>query len=263
MTGNLNYTYTYDFSGPFSGANNLMAPQLSEPYLYTVNASGVTGYGQAAVQYTTFQQPLWYVTNKAPNDTMRISDRSGSIYVNTTDTVQEQFSATFGIYRDEAVNTTSKLTAPPVDIPPFHRIYNFQAIEEQDSMQSLTGNNVLKWEIKNPELKDLVDNDYFEIQRATQSDYSDAQTLNVIHMRRDEDGEYSYVDDSYLTQIRTTSGTQTDTVNNFLYASKSGYVLYDAGGKPMCEINLTLSNTRFVLPSAPVYYRIRRASSSL
>lgn len=263
LTNNVNYTPTFVFNGPFSGANNLMTPQLSEPYLYTVNAAGVTGYGQAAVQYTTFQQPIWYVTSQAPTDTVKISDRSGSIYVNTTDTVQEQFSATFGVYREESVNTKTEMTAPPVDIPPFHRIYNFQAIEEKDSMESLTGNNVLHWEIKNPELKDLVDNDYFEIQRATKSDYSDAQTLNVIHMSRDEKGEYEYVDDSYLTQIRTTASTQTDTLNNYLWASKSGYVLCGADGKPMCEMNLTLSNSKFVLPSAPVYYRIRRASSSL
>ncbi len=262
-TGNLNYQKDFRFAGPFSGSNNLMTPQLSEPYLYTVNATGVTGYGQAAVQYTTFQQPIWYVTSKAPRDTVKISDRSGCIYVNTTDTVQEQFSATFGVYREESVGTKTVMTTPPVDIPPFHRIYQFDVAEERDSMGSLTGNNVLHWEIKNPELKDLVDNDYFELQRATKSDFSDAQTLNVINMRRGEEGDYRYVDDSYQTQVRTTGGTQIDTINQYLSASKSGYVLTDASGQPMCEMNITMSNTQFVLPSAPVYYRIRRASASL
>ena len=262
-TGNLNYQKDFRFTGPFSGSNNLMTPQLSEPYLYTVNGTGVTGYGQAAVQYTTFQQPIWYVTSKTPQDTVKISDRSGSIYVNTTDTVQEQFSATFGVYREESVGTKTVMTTPPVDIPPFHRIYQFDVAEERDSMGSLTGNNVLHWEIKNPELKDLVDNDYFELQRATKSDFSDAQTLNVINMRRSEESDYQYVDDSYQTQVRTTAGTQIDTINQYLSASKSGYVLTDASGQPMCEMNITMSNTQFVLPCAPVYYRIRRASASL
>ena len=262
-TDNLNYRRDFRFNGPFSGANNLMSPQLSEPYLYTVNATGVTGYGQAAVQYTTFQQPIWYVTSNAPRDTVKITDRSGCLYINTTDTVQEQFTATFGVYREESVGTIAELPAPPVDIPPFHRIHDFRAVEEVDSLGSLTGSNVLHWTIRNPELKDLVDNDYFEIQRATKSDFSDAQTLNVIRMRRGEEGEYKYVDNTYLTQTGTTTNTQIDTMSRFMTASQYGYVLCDAAGEPMCEMNLTLSNTRFVLPSAPVYYRIRRAASSL
>lgn len=263
LTNNMNYPKNFLFTGPFTGANNLMAPQLSEPYLYTVNGSGVTGYGQAAVQYTTFQKPIWYVTSKSPKDTVKISDRSGSIYINTTDTVQESFTATFGVYRDEAVNNKTQLTTPPVDIPPFHRIYNFQAIEEKDSMESLTGNNVLQWEIKNPELKDIVDNDYFEIQRATKSDFSNAQTLNVMQMRRGSEGKYTFVDDTHTTQTNTSSNSQTDTLNNWLSANHDGYILRDAYGNPMCELNLVLFDNRFILPSAPVYYRIRRAASSL
>ncbi len=262
-TGNLYDEKEFRFSGPFSGSNNLMSPQLSEPYLYTVNATGVTGYGQAAVQYTTFQNPIFYATSNAPNDMVTITDRAGTIYVNTTDTVQEQFTATFKVYRDEALQTTSFLTAPPVDIPPFHRIYDFQAMEQADSLGSLTGNNVLRWSIKNPALKDLVENDYFEIQRATKGDFSDAQTINVINMRRDENGEYTYEDDTYKTQVNTATNTQTDTLRRYLSANLDGYVLRDAGGQPMCELDLELWASDFILPSAPVYYRIRRAASSL
>ena len=262
-TGNLYDEKEFRFSGPFSGSNNLMAPQLSEPYLYTVNATGVTGYGQAAVQYTTFQNPIFYATSNAPNDMVTITDRAGTIYVNTTDTVQEQFTATFKVYRDEALQTTSFLTAPPVDIPPFHRIYDFQAMEQADSLGSLTGNNVLHWSIKNPALKDLVENDYFEIQRATKGDFSDAQTIDVINMRRDENGEYTYEDDTYKTQVNTATNTQTDTLRRYLSANLDGYVLRDAGGQPMCELDLELWASDFILPSAPVYYRIRRAASSL
>ena len=261
----VSYVKCFRFSGPFTGGNNLMAPQLSEPYLYTVNATGVTGYGQAAIQYTTFQKPLWYFTSKAPNDTVTISDQAGTIYVNTSDTVQEQFTATFQVYREEALKTTSIIAAPPVDIPPFHRIYDFKVTEETDTFGSLTGNNKLEWSIKNPQLKDLVENDYFEIQRATKADFSDAQTLNVMSMQRGEQSLYSYVDDSYRTKTVTASATTGDTIykDSRMSVYTNGVVLRDAQGKPMCEMNMWLYASNLVMPSAPVYYRIRRAASSL
>ena len=68
--------------------------------------------------------------------------------------------------------------------------------EEKDSLETFTGNNVLTWRVKNPHVTDLVEGDYFEIQRALKSDFSDAQTINVVSMERGLDkSNYKFVDE--------------------------------------------------------------------
>ncbi len=246
----------------FTSNTNIMTPQLYSPYIYQVNEGGPAGYGYAAIPFMLFNDPISYTTtlNSAPQD---LSDRGGTLYVMTTDTVQEQFKATFTMWYgtgDSKMQTTK--TSVGVDIPPYHRIYDFTGYEETDSTGTYTGNNVLSWTIKNPGLKDLVDGDYFELQRASQSDFSDARTIEVVQMQRNNNKTtYTYEDKSRETW--TGNATVIEDSLAPLSHQAEGYILRDNHGNPLCEMQLVLTDDNVTLPAVPTYYRIRRASSSI
>ena len=258
------YNLDWDF-GSFDPGNMLSTPQLFSPFLYTLNEYGVTGYGNAGIPYTLFYEPLSYRTSQAPKQeiVLKETERSGNIFVMTSDTVIEQVTAYFKVKYNAAGDTTT-LKSTAVDVLPYHRIYDFKATEELDETGTYTGNNKLEWKVKNPMLKDLIEGDYFELQRATKSDYSDAQTLNVIQMVRKQDGSYSFVDQS--REIWTGNGAiQTDTVKDEekVSVTAKGYLLRTADGQPLCNVDIDYFTNMVLKPSVPVYYRIRRASSAV
>ena len=253
-------TCTTTYSG-FEGTNNSITPQLYTPYLYTLNEKGVAGYGYAAVPYMVFQEPISYYTSFNPTEKVTQDvDRSGTIYVPTNDTVQEQLSATFTVVRDATTGSTRTAKTTAVDILPYHRIYDFAAQEETDSTGTFTGNNVLTWNIRNPQLKDLMDNDYFEVQRALESDFSDAERISIVQMRRDEVGQYTLVDNDRSTW---TGNAEDKTEKYHLTARDNKYVVLDATKNTIAEIDATLHARDISIPGVPVYYRIRRASASM
>ncbi len=262
-SGEEKYRYTWDF-GLFDPGNTLMTPQLFAPFLYALNENGVTGYGNAGVPYALYYEPKNYTTSLSSNIiSLGNSERSGNLFVMTSDTVIEQFSANFNVKYNAAGDTViQKSTA--VDIPPYHRIYDFQATEEQDQTGTYTGNNKLEWTIRNPQLKDLVDGDYFELQRALKSDFSDAQTLSVIPMRRmDDNGTYSYTDMSRETWTGNAT-IHSDTVpEDKVGLTVKTYLLRTADNKPLCTVDVDFFTNMVLQPAVPVYYRVRRASSAV
>lgn len=253
-------TFSFLFTESFTGGQNLPTPQLYSPYLYMVGEEGVAGYGYAAVPYMTFQTPLSYTTSRS-NSAVEVSGRSGTIYVPTTDTVQSEFSARFILYRNEALGTTTEINTPPVDVPAYHRLYDLRVTEQKDSSGSLTGANIIRWAVRSPMAKDLVQDDYFEVQRAYKSDFSDAQSLSVVNMRRDTMSEYTFIDNS--RSAASGYAVRTDTINRHVSISEKDYILTDAEGNPLYSMDLTLTSNQFVMPAAPVYYRVRRASSAV
>ena len=246
-----------------TGTKLTVSPQLYTPYLYTLNEKGVAGYGYAAVPYMVFQDPEKYYTSFAPSTIIdRNVERSGTIYVPTNDTVQEQLSATFTVVRTANPKSVVDVQSTTVDIPPYHRIYNFGVTAEKDNTGTYTGNNILRWSIKNPELKDLMDNDFFEVQRALSSDFSDAKRVNIVQMRRDTVGIYTLVDDNRSTW----TGNATSKLSyeeRYVTVNDQHYVLYDTNNEPLAELSAKLVSNTIQIPSVPVYYRIRRASSSM
>ncbi len=246
----------------FTGYSNIMTPQLYTPYIYQINEGGPSGYGYAAIPYMLFNDPVSYHTSLSKQEET-ITSRGGTLYVMTTDTVQEQFNATFTLWRNQANQDSVSVVSTSVDIPPFHRIYDFRVAEEQDSTGTYTGNNILNWEIKNPALKDLVDGDFFEIQRALESDFSDAQTLDVIQMVRNEKKPtYTYVDNSRETWTGNVEWSM-ESVETHFSTRIPNYVIYDEDNQPFVELDVKLKSDSLRLPAVPVYYRIRRASTSI
>ena len=249
----------------FIGLNNTIRPQLYTPYLYTLNEKGVAGYGYAAVPYMVFQEPVSYYTSFNPTEVVdKDVERSGTIYVPTTDTVQQQMTATFKVVREATTGSTVEQKSTAVDIPPYHRIYDFAVREETDSTGTFTGNNILTWYIKNPQVKDLMDNDFFEIQRGLESDFSDAQQINIVQMKRDSLGDYTYKDSdrSIWTGNAAITDDEIKSKLNVTY-NVPNYILKDPNGVPVYELKLSMTTDKIRNPRVPVYYRIRRASSSV
>ena len=265
---NNNQSYTFDWhfdnSGQkFSTNDNMVAPQLMTPFLYTVNESGSeAGYGAAAVPYMTFQNVFSYSTSLNPSLSVPVKDRSGMIYVQTTDTVQPAISAKFELERNATTQEHVQLNSNSINIPPYHRIYDFAAESQTDDYGTYTGNHVLTWNIRNPQLADLMDGDMFEIQRALKSDFSDAQQVTITNMTRNR-GTYTFVDNNRSTWTGN-ANTQTETINMwFSYRMENPYTVYDANGTATHEVGIILYSSSARVSSVPVYYRIRRASASV
>ncbi len=264
MTGNSNYVYDWTLCTGLVGQESQTPPELYDPYFYGVVDQGIAGYGYAAIPYMVYNEPISYYTSLNANE-VKTSDRSGNIYVPTTDTVQEQFFATFTTWYDKPNKVPAEpIQSTKVNIRPYHRLYDLTVTEEKDSTNTFTGNNVLHWRVRNPELVDLVENDYFEIQRALQSDFSDAKTLEVKPMERGlEKAIYTYVDDSREIWTGNAAAAQDSKEITHLSATAKDYILRDANGNPLYSMEITATAKSTPLPAVPVYYRVRRASSAV
>ena len=253
------YNPLFTFSTTFTGGENTTAPQLYTPYLYMVNEAGFAGRGLAAVPYYSQAKPIAY-TNPLIKDTILVQENSGTMYVPTSDTGYYAFDATFKVYRNEETNDVELIRSKAVHVPAYHRIYDFQGTAEQDEHGSFTGANILTWKVKSPDARDLIPGDYFELQRAFQSDFSDAQTVRLEPMTS-TDSIYRYVDDNRTawngTELRT------DTIDTKLSYTYQGYELISDDNVYMAYLDVTLTAKTVVKPSAPVYYRIRRTSSAI
>ncbi|MBO4454800.1 MAG: carboxypeptidase regulatory-like domain-containing protein, partial [Paludibacteraceae bacterium] len=265
VTGNVNYEKSFTFK-TFRGADAMMTPQLYDPFFYATKESSVSGYGYAAVPYVLYYDPKSYTTTLTGSTSYPTDKRSDNIFVQTTDTLQPGFKANFNVYRMKTPSVVmANQTTNAVTIPAYHRIYDFVVKEEKDSFETFTGNNVLTWSIKNPHVTDLVEGDYFEIQRALKSDFSDAQTVDVVSMERGLDkSTYEFVDKNRDSWTGNNNNVQyLDTLRHDYYNRIQDYTLYDANGNPMCVLNFSAYAKVAYLPSVPVYYRIRRASASM
>ena len=92
--------YAFDWSfGQFKPGESLTTPQLFTPYLYALNENGITGYGNAGIPYAVHYEPKNYTVSVAPTVVKKLSnsERSGNIFVMTTDTINKEIAVTFDI----------------------------------------------------------------------------------------------------------------------------------------------------------------------
>ena len=235
-------------------------PELFKPYLYAMDDDGVTGYGNAAIQYVTYQSAVSYHTSLDSKET-NTSDNSGTLIIPTTDSVQRQFNATFRVNmsNDPDKPQIFALKTNSVNVPAYHRIYDFRAEEILDAQNSVTGKVKLSWGIHFPGAEDLVDGDVFQVERALKADFSDAEQVSVQSFYKDS-ATYTFEDDptSVLTDEKTSSAA------NGRYVSEKGvYAALDAEGNERVVYNVALASTRIYEPGKPVYYRVRRGSSAV
>ena len=264
-TVNGRYHYSKDWTwGDFDGGQALMTPMLHDPFLYAYDEKGATGFGCAAIPYTVFYDMKSYHTSLDAAE-IPSTDRAGNIIVPTTDTIQKNFHAVFTVDVDKNIPDKSniKQTSNTVNIPPYHRIYDFEVKEETDNTGTYTGTNVVSWRIKNPELNDLMDGDMFEVQRSLKSDFSDAKSIAVIPMSVGMGGKEEYIVTDASRDIWTGNAIQMDTVDASFSVENKGYTIYDDEGEPFAVLDVKLTSNKGTKPAIPVYYRVRRASSAV
>ena len=248
----------YGFPDRLDGADDLIAPELQSPYLYFMNEEGSpVREGKAAIPYVVYQTPKSYTTT-FNSQSVTVSNRAGSIIVPTADTIQRNFKATFMVQPNSDVSTTVERSTNAIDIPAYHRIYDFAVKEGKDAQGSYTGAKTLSWTIRNPQAEDLISTDYFEIQRAQKEDYSDAQTIQLLPMTSDS-STYTYVDE---TTVPAGTAVTEDSLQRYYNIDYKNYVLKSEEGEPLYSMNLQLVAKTKTQPAQPIYYRVRRASAS-
>ena len=248
----------YCFPDRLDGADDLIAPELQSPYLYFMDEEGnPVREGKAAIPYVVYQTPKSYTTT-FNSQSVTVSNRAGSIIVPTADTIQRNFKATFTVQPNSDVSTTVERSTNAIDIPAYHRIYDFAVKEGKDAQGSYTGAKTLSWTIRNPQAEDLMSTDYFEIQRAQKEDYSDAQTIQLLPMTPDS-STYTYVDE---TAVPAGTAVTEDSLQRYYNIDYKNYVLKSEEGEPLYSMNLQLVAKTKTQPAQPIYYRVRRASAS-
>lgn len=246
-------SYLWEWPDKCHGSNMPQSPQLMQPYFYAVNADGPAGRGNAAIQYMTYQDPVSYTTTLQPNS-QTITDRSGTLYVKMLDTVRPDFSATFKVKLDG--DLTQDLTTNRVNIPAYHKLYDLVATEVLDAEHSVTGDVTLSWNVHTPEAEEILPNDIWEIQRALNKDFTDAQTVQLVSYSADSTS-YHYSENvvDVLSKDTTTSHESSLT----LHQDVTAYL----NGDKSAEYEASFSCDKFSSPGKTLYYRVRRASSSV
>ncbi len=235
-------------------------PELFTPYLYAIDEDGATGYGCAAVQYVTYQEGLSYHTSLNPNE-VPISTNADAIIVPTTDTVQRQFNATFRVNmtNDSTNMQIFTLKTNSVNIPAYHRIYDFKASEVLDEQQSVTGKVRLNWGIRYPGAKDLLEGDVFQVERALKEDFSDAQSIAVKSFFSDS-ASYTIEDDPTSVLLADTSSVS-GTARRI--SEEGEFFALDEEGHVKVKYYARLTSNKVFEPGKAIYYRVRRGSSAV
>ena len=257
---NPDYKVNWQVDNTFKGKEQLVTPTLFDPYLYQMTEEGMAGYGYAAIPYSLADPPISYRLS-IDSSLHSATEQAGNIFVMTTDTLIKDVCAKFIVWRDSANNTKDSIMSTKVDVKPYHRIHDFVAKEETDSTDTYTGVNLLSWTVKNPMLADIVDGDYFEIVRATDTAFTDATSLAVVPLVIDSLGQYSYRDEDRTISTGHLDGDSLTLP--LVYSPDEYYALKDQDGQTMYLVKLQIQTEKTVVPSLPVYYRIRRASASV
>lgn len=237
-------------------ADNLQSPELYDAYFYALSTDGSKPKGKAGIPYVVYQDVKQYSTSLTPSIKTAIDQRNGTVVVDMEDTIRT-LNATFTVVPDKAVpDVTQDLRSNTVNIPAYHKIYNFTATEQTDEQGSVTGDVTLRWNTKFPEAEDVIPSDIFEIQRATQPDFSDAQSIGMDALS-DTESNYVYTDES--ENVRLVLSSDSTAIGKL--SSSLSLPLYD-GEEPLAEVTASLSSNVYT-PGSTLYYRIRRGSAAI
>lgn len=243
----------------YNGGDIPQSPQLFDPYFYSVAGDGVGSLGMAAMQYMTFHDPISYHTSMQPDLEVPVGERSGSVLVPMQDTVQDHFYADFNVWLNKDAQQSQRLNTNRVSIPAYHKIYDFAASEIRNEQNSVTGDVDILWKTHYPEEQDILETDVFEVQRATQEDYSDAQTIGLLPLMNG-DSIYQLVDPASDVLALLKKDSLYDRESTRLTVTEYNVESSDDAGFH-ARFDASLSSDVFA-PGVPLYYRVRRASAA-
>ncbi len=222
----------------YRSSDNSSAPILSEAFPAMGNQMGTDSVGKMALNYSTMQKPLAYYTSLDPTR-YACTDQTGMLYVNMQDTVTYGYRACFLTERDISSTDSSVINewrwSNRVNISAYHAIHDMSAEAYTYKRDSLYYQDYryrqISWKVYYPDETDAINGDMFELQRAYNADFSDAETISIIPM------EY----DSLATDKSGDFPVQT-----YTYVDSVPEAWYNP-----------------VENSYAIYYRVRRASSSV
>ena len=247
--------YFWKWNEVYTG-ENIQSPELFDPYFYAVSADGSKPKGKAGIAYTTYQDVKKYSTSLDPGHQITTDQRSGVITVDMQDTIRTVY-ATFTVVPDKDVPAvTQDLRSNRVEIPAYHKIYNFAASEVLDDKESVTGDVTLSWNTMYPAAEDVISGDIFEIQRATQEDFSDAESIGM-EMLSETTSHYEYTDESENVR-RVLSADSTNTGK----LSSTQLIPIYRDGEEIATIQASMESNMYS-PGSTLHYRIRRASAAV
>lgn len=224
-----NWEYKLLADNPAHGANyKFESPEIVASTIAYDKEDQNAAPDKVAVMYTHKRNIHSYFDEQGNEH--ELNNQGGVFYVDAADYVRKQ--AKFKM-REDYNNDSHEFhetESSPADIPAFHRIYGFSARIDDNEAEHHTSNVLLTWKVKKPKEKDLIDTDFFEIERATKPDFSDAESIALEMMETNPD-DSKIIDDEYTYRYVDNSN-----------ATKAAL-------------------SRGVSPS--VYYRIRRASSAV
>ena len=239
-------------------ADNLQSPELFDPYFYAISSDGSRPKGKAGIPFVAYQDVTQYRTSLNP-DEIHTEDkvRNSTIVVDMHDTVRPMNVVFTVIPNTDVPDARQDMRSNTVYVPAYHKIYNFSATEDKDEQGSITGNVTLHWNTKFPKATDVIPSDVFEIQRATKSDFSDAQSIGMDGLSETE-SEYSYVDESEnVRHVLSDDSTNTGTA-----VSADLTIPYYYNGEPVAKIRASMASNVYS-PGGTLYYRIRRGSAAV
>lgn len=248
---------TYDLM-LYSAADPLTKPELFDAVFYPT--AGITEGQRAnmAVPYSTIYKPKRYVTSQNPLavETDKMADM---LMVEARDTVQH-FYVDLDVETDEA-HTMYTLRSNVITVPAYHSITDFKVTEKIDTLRARRsydstetdripvnrGHKRISWVIPNAQEWDAMDMDVFEVQRAYNADFSDAQTIgsvdyiSSVFFASDEADDVANAEEGAAGELG-----DRDVVNQYYEFIDSTY------------------NAAFnrLDPTLPVYYRVRRATAA-
>ena len=224
-------TKTYDFN-IFTGADPDMAPMITDPFFYASNENGPAGYGKLAMVYTSMTDVSRYYTSHDATQHM-IAERADMFFVDPADTVKHGLRACFYSLRSVDNTTWRWVWSNRVDVPAYHKLHNLQSRgytyyhEGLDRWYADYRYKSLSWEVHYPEEEDVLYGDGIEIERAYHSDFSDAESIGFLPLEYD-------------------SATTVNNIQTYTYVDSTEGAWWNP-----------------VERSYNIYYRIRRASSSV
>lgn len=224
---NDHWNYTYDW-GNYAMADAIPAPELYTPALYATG-SDPSSCGYAMIPYSVTKQPKSYTTSYS-SAVIPLAEMGGTILETTTDSVKRGYLVKMTVKRNDA--STVVINSAAIDIPAYHRVYDFNVskyMEKVDDHDVYLGHKQISWMVKKPKEEDLVESDMFEIQRAYKENFEDAVSIAIVNYNTDIITDTTYTADTYT----------------YVYNDESDEAIYNR-----------LDRT------APVYYRVRRTSSS-
>lgn len=206
QNGTLNSKRTYtlmDYSPATGPSYEFKAPQIITTTIPYDTEDKNAGPNKVAVFFQHNKKIYSYFDDNGKE--IIVNDYSGPMYVTASDTLRKQyvFKMKEEVYDDD-IHELREVYSTPVDIPAYHKIHFLDVKVEYGFNHLPTTNAVLEWRMENSGDPDVLDSDFFQIERATKSDYSDAEQIGLVQM--ENTNTYTFIDSTEETKSARASG---------------------------------------------------------